>query len=92
MIRCNFAHNSLPWNQETISGYFGEICFGIIASEAHLFSNGLVLVLFISICFQHQAMQQIFQKSLENQNDFNPLQNNDEKLRKLIRFHVASKE
>lgn len=78
--------SSLPWNQTTILGYFGEICFTVIASETYLIVTGVFLILFISICNHHQAFYDIFKQSI------NECNRHDEKfIRGLIQFHISTK-
>ena len=57
---------SLPWDQTTLLGYFGEIIFCILVCEAYLLYNGAVLLTFVSICLHHKAFSGMFQHKLRN--------------------------
>lgn len=83
---------SLPWNQETLVGYIGEIWFDVIVSESYFITNGAILLLFMSICLHHQAFYRMFEKSVQELDHFDSKRNDEELLCNLIRFHVRSKE
>lgn len=84
---------SLPWNQSDLLGYFFEICFGLYNFEAYFIASGALLLLFISICWHHQAFYKMIQHTAnklelpdQNRND------KDQIIRKLITFHISAKE
>lgn len=87
-----FVFSSLPWNQETLFGYFSEICISMICIEAYLIDNGELLLLFISMCLHHQAFHRMFQNSLKKLDRINKNRNNEEYICGLIRFHISVKE
>lgn len=79
---------SLPWNQHTLIGYFGETFATLLIGEAYGIANGSLLLLFVSLCMHHQAFYQMFQYSTSKLES----RNAQEQLCKLIRFHSSVKE
>ena len=85
-----FFLDSLPWNQLTIWGYFGEISYYEISCAGYIFVIGVLLLLFISICIHHHAFYQIFEHSI---NEANRTKQFDKKyFYHLARCHIAEKE
>lgn len=86
---------SLPWNQSTPLGYFGEFCFSIGNGLLFLFGNGIFLVLFISMCWYHVAFSKRFQYSvqqLDHLDRFGNCVKPKALLCDIIRFHVLIKK
>lgn len=86
--------NSLPWDRETPLGYFGEIWFGTVSGQPYFLLNGVILLLFISMCLHHRAFFAIFQHNLRDLDKAN--RKRDIKATKyficeLIRFHSMVK-
>lgn len=80
-------HFSLPWNQSTYLGYFAEILFHSITSYGYGISIGTPLLLFISLCFHHQAFSKMFKHSIDESEKY------DAKLLcDFIRFHISAKK
>lgn len=86
-----FHFYSLPWNQQTLLGYFGEICFSILMGESFLLFNSLIL-LFISISLHHQAFYKRFKHSLREIERPGEKRNNERFLCELVRFHITIRE
>lgn len=86
----NFDAFSLPWNQETPLGYSAEIGFNIAIDQAYMISNGALLLLFISICMNHQAFNEIICQMVAKLNE-GP-NDNMENLAEIIRFQMKIKE
>lgn len=66
----------LPWNCTTPFGYFNEFLLNTIAGQSYIFTNGVLVLLFISMCWHHQAFFRMYHRSLiefeheeENRND-----------------------
>lgn len=73
-------------------GYFGEIFYVIAVIQAYMFTNGGILLLFVSISLIHQAFSKMFLHSL---NELNEMDNNRLRRKftcKLIRFRSCVKE
>lgn len=82
----NFILSSLPWNRTTFLGYLGEIVFTALLGLSYMTVNGVVLTLFISICYHHLAFYTIFKQSIDR------YKRRDERfLCDLIRFHISIK-
>lgn len=81
----------LPWNQQTLIGYFGEICFDILTGEAFLTSGSFILF-FISLCLHHQAFFDVFENLANRLGQPNIKQNDKLILCKVIRFHILVKK
>lgn len=86
--------SSLPWNQTSLLGYFAETCFEIIAGMTYYLINGVMMLLYISLCIHDQAFYHMVKHSIDKwtlTNDKND-GNNEQFLRNLIRFHISAKE
>lgn len=82
--------HSLPWDQQTLTGYTAELCFVALFIGIYLISNGSFSILFVSICLHHQTYYKIFQQSMLEFN--HPNENHKELLRKLVLFHISIKK
>lgn len=78
---------SLPWNQHTMFGYFWEICIHIYCAECYLFTNGIFLLLFISMCQHHQKFYKMLRLSVDKID-----RNVKELLCNLIRLQIQVKQ
>lgn len=88
--KCVF--HRLPWNQSTFLGYFVEIFGGILYSEGYYLQNGVLLLLFLSICIHHQAFYKMFQYLTVELNHDDGNRCVQKHMGKLVRFHVSAKE
>lgn len=88
---CLNEFSSLPWNQDTVLGYLGEICFNIVTGEAYLASTSIILF-FISMCLHHRAFYHIFRHSVSKINHLDKKRTNKEILCEVIRFHISVKK
>lgn len=82
---------SLPWNQETLFGYFGEILTIVVTGEGYILTNGAVLLLFISLCMHFRAFFEIFQHSMKKLEHPDQKQNYKQILCEIIRSHNLAK-
>lgn len=87
---CKF-YFSLPLDQRTPLGYFGEVCLFTSGILTCLLANGALLLLFVSVCWHHQAFYEMFRHSVRKLNVPNEYQNDAELLCQLIRFHILVK-
>lgn len=95
-ILCSYTSSfSLPWDQSTVIGYFGEqilinaICF------VYSVINGVLLLLFISICLHHRTFYEIIRSWIDKWNNGNGNRcdlDSRKLLCDLIRFHMSSKK
>lgn len=83
---------SVPWNQSTLFGFFEDVLFCIIVAEAVFLFNGAFILLFISICWHHQAFDQMLQHSLIKFEHFNKKRDVKELICNFVNFHNAAKE
>lgn len=85
---------SLPWDQSTLWGYFGEICLIIPIFLAYMIPNNALLMMFTSMCYYHRGFYQIFQHTVDKlATEVSAKNENCEKtICKLIRFHISVKE
>lgn len=83
---------SLPWDQTKPLGYMGEALFFNAAGQAYTISNGVFLILFISMCIYHRVFYDMFSHSIDKWNHRNKNHCPDKILRHLIRFHISIKE
>lgn len=82
----------LPWNSSTLNGYIAEVFYVISSAGFYNTGNGCSILLFISICLNHQA----FYKIIQNATDTFDVENNNRNkaifLCELIKFHVSVKK
>ncbi|XP_031638771.1 odorant receptor 82a-like [Contarinia nasturtii] len=81
----------LPWNQTTPVGYYGELCVAVAFIGTYMIMNGIIVLIFISICLQHQALYQMFQHLVRKLNRPNEKHNNKDVLRQIIEFQVTTR-
>lgn len=86
-----WTHSRFPWNQQTAIGYACEIVFSFISGDAYFITNGALLLLFISMCWTHEAFYKMFVHLTRELDHFDNNRNDAEHLAKLIRFHVETK-
>ncbi|XP_055309884.1 odorant receptor 82a-like [Sitodiplosis mosellana] len=89
-----------PWSFQSPLGYFVEVIYDVIISEAYFIANGALILLFISLCVHHRAFLRCFklftckldliQTNGRKKSNKKP---DDKKkaLFELIRFHVSIK-
>lgn len=82
----------MPWNQSTYVGYVGEIGFSVVTCEAYFLVDGLLLLLFISICLYFRSFREILKNSIRIRNQFDGNRFDHEFLCDLIRFHISIKK
>lgn len=87
-----FAIIRLPWNQSTPHGYALEIAFDLYHGWTYMLSNGALLFLFISICLHHKSFYKIFRNEAKKLNYRDRHRNDADHLRKMIEFHILSKQ
>ena len=86
-------HSSLPWDQTTLLGYFGELMVIIAILLAYFTPTNTLLILFISMCFYHRAFYEIFKHTIdqfERQTDDDKCESKS--INDLIRFRISVKE
>ena len=88
---------SLPWNQTTWYGYFGELI--TITGVGNVYSGitFVLLIFFVAICLHHQAFYKMFKMWIDAQNEQQQEKNRDNRsdeqfLCDLIRLHISVKE
>lgn len=87
---------SLPWNQSTLFGYIDEILVNLMICPSYFIVVGVITVLFTSLCMHYQALDKMFEYSIDkwdamtidDKNDCN----NAKFLCDLIRFDISIKE
>lgn len=83
---------SVPWNQSTLSGYIGEENFICYCGGTYMVSDGVILLLFISICTHHQAFYDVFANTIDQWNRRDANQNDEQFIFDLMRFDILIKE
>ena len=87
-----FDFRSLPWNQTTLLGYFGESTFMMFSGETFVYANGIMMLIFISICIHHLAFYEMLKYSIEKWNRLKKNQNDERFICNQIHFHNTVKE
>lgn len=91
-IRFTFILVSLPWDQNTIIGYFNELLFGICSAESYLIAIGSLLLLFISLCQHFHGFSQMNQRLFDEFICTDDMRVTHQRLCKVIKFHISVKE
>lgn len=78
-------------DQDTFAGYIAEIVYCCFGGEAYILSNGVILLLFVSICLHHKAFYQMFKHAAIKFDEPDKNRNDHEYICDLIRFHVKIK-
>lgn len=85
MIKYRF---SVPWDQTTVLGYFGEVIF-LNCTIGPIFTlNATVLILFISMCLYHQAFYKMFNHVLNELNSCKKVRFAEQTICDLINFRM----
>lgn len=84
--------NSLPWNQKTTLGYFGETGFIVFCGVWHIFAIGVMMLFYISMCIHHYAFYEMVANSFDKWNKRRKNENDVEFVCDQILFHVTVKE
>lgn len=88
----------LPWNQQTIFGWMGEVTFSIILVIGYLTANPAFLGLFISFCEYNRAFYEMFHNQFDviNASAKSSDRKNKHTVKILIieaiKFHISVKE
>ncbi|XP_031626227.1 uncharacterized protein LOC116342669 [Contarinia nasturtii] len=79
----------LPWNQTTPLGYCGEIFVVVLFAVSYFVIHGVSFLIFISMCFHHEAFYEMFQHKMRKLN--HPDENGNERklLCKIIQFQIS---
>lgn len=78
---------SLPWDQTTPLGYFGEICIFILNIEVFWAVGGHVLLLFICLCENNFVFSDMFVSFIEGFDQLDGMQKKCDSIRNLVGFH-----
>lgn len=82
----NQFHSSLsvPWNTSTPGGYTLETVLNVTCGGCYSFLNGVVVVLFISMCLHNQAFHKMFEYHLRQFNCQDKNRNDRDEICKLL--------
>lgn len=92
--------SSFPWSFQSLLGYFVEVVYDVIISEAYFISNGTLILLFISLCVHHRAFLRCFEVYADKLNVIPSKVRRDSSVKmdekkkllfELIRFHASIK-
>lgn len=87
----NLNFRRLPWNQDSLFGLFGELCFSVLYGVTYCIISGSLSLLFISISLHHLAFCEMFRHSVRKLNIPDKSRNNAQFLCNVIRFHRSVK-
>lgn len=65
------GNHSLPWNQQTFTGYFFKVFYCNTVGAVYMLLNGTFSLLFVFFCFNHQAFYEQFRHMLNKMNNLN---------------------
>lgn len=90
----SLSNFSLPWNQSTCLGYFGETIYSIPVGEAYLIANVSILTLFLVFCIHIEAFSEIFTDMIVKWNQHSDATecNEGKSIVDLIRFYLLVKK
>lgn len=89
-------YSRLPWDQNTLSGWFAEEAFSFLSTVSSLFIAMQFLTLFISFVFFHKAFYELYRlqfKKIDALVRSTSLQSYEIKklLFETVSFHIAAK-
>lgn len=88
-----FSFSSLPWNQNTLLGYFAEIFYVFLNCQTYMFANGTVLIFFLSQCYYLRTFYKMFDYMVTRFNFLHRNHHYDKKyLCDLVYFHFTIRE
>lgn len=82
----------LPWNQNTLVGYCAEIFSTVIILMGYFLENGILLILFLSMCFHHQTFYEMFNHLIVEMNGSEERRCAKKSIHNLIRFQCSTKK
>lgn len=82
---------SLPWNQESIFGYIGEIVADIVIFNFAVAVAAQLFLLFISLCAHFITFNKMFASFVNEMDNSADVKSEVEMIRKLIEFHMDIK-
>lgn len=82
-----YCFYSLPWDQTTPLGYFGEIWFTIINEQVFWIASSQVLLLFIFLCANNFAFSEMFAGFVDEFDQAKKKQMKYEAIRKIVDFN-----
>ncbi|XP_031632738.1 odorant receptor 67a-like [Contarinia nasturtii] len=82
-------HFVLPWNQTTPLGYCGQLSVTLLYFISYFTLNGAFFLIFISMCFHHEAFYEMFQHKLRKLNHPDENGNKKKLLCKIIQFQIS---
>lgn len=84
---------SLPWNQDTVFGYFAEMLFMTDLFTIYLVVFGSISLLLVSLCIHYQAFCDMLKHMIDKCERSHNYPGNDEQfICDIIRFHLTAKE
>lgn len=83
--------NSLPWDQRTLLGYLGMDMFIVCCGESYYFTNGSLLMLFVSICLHHKIFFKTFRNAVQRLDSPEEITDQKKFFCELIQFHNLTK-
>lgn len=81
---------SLPWNQNSTLGYFGEITFTFFSGMAFIGAFGSMFLLFVGVALHYQALAKIYERSISKLDSCEGL-NKRVHLCQLVEFNISTK-
>lgn len=87
----SFFFLSLPWNQDSIFGYVGEIFAVILTFNVLTISAGQLFMIFISICIHFFTFNEMFASFVDELGNATKEKKTTASIQKLIEFHTNIK-
>lgn len=91
-LALHFFPRRLPWDQQAVFGFLGEMFYILAVALAYYFANGTFLVLLVSICMHHRAFYKMFKMFVRELDELDSARRQEEMLCHVIHFHVTVKE
>lgn len=89
---CNYCNCRLPWNQQTVIGFLGDLLVTIGAGSFYLLYNGIFVALFVSICLHHRAFYRMYECLVQRLDEPDNSRSDQEILREIVDLQVLTKE
>lgn len=82
----------MPWNQSTNIGYSVEVTLSISDPEFYMVSNGVFLLLFVSLCQHHRAFYEIVEFTTRKIGIEENYESNAYLFGDIVKIHAAAKK
>lgn len=86
-LRTDCSFHSLPWNQDTLLGYAGEMLVGLLYVLIFWMIGCQMLILFIAICYYQFTFYEMFVHFVDHLKQSKKIDRKANAILKIVKFH-----